>query len=83
MKVPVGPSSQPTQHPHEKEQGGQKLVLNMISTAMYGAVGQVEDNKMVNMQLAMINSIGRGVKMVMQKLSGIMKKPKVNCSMVL
>jgi len=47
----------------------QKLVLNMISTAVMIQLGRVEDNKMVNMQLTNDKLIDRGVKMVMQHLN--------------
>lgn len=47
----------------------QKLVLNMISTAVMIQLGRVEDNQMVNMQLSNDKLVDRGVKMVMQQLS--------------
>ena len=47
----------------------QKLVLNMISTAVMIQLGRVEDNKMVNMQLSNDKLIDRGVKMVMEHLN--------------
>ncbi|MCW5912662.1 MAG: N-acetylmuramic acid 6-phosphate etherase [Cyclobacteriaceae bacterium] len=43
----------------------QKLVLNMISTAVMIRLGRVEDNKMVNMQLTNDKLVDRGVRMVM------------------
>lgn len=46
----------------------QKLILNMISTAVMIQLGRVEDNKMVNMQLTNEKLLDRGVKMVMEKL---------------
>jgi N-acetylmuramic acid 6-phosphate etherase len=46
----------------------QKLVLNMISTAVMIQLGRVEDNKMVNMQLSNVKLVDRGVKMVMEGL---------------
>lgn len=46
----------------------QKLVLNMISTAVMIQLGRVEDNRMVNMQLTNAKLVDRGVKMVMEKL---------------
>lgn len=46
----------------------QKLVLNMISTAVMIQLGRVEDNKMVNMQLSNKKIIDRGTKMVMEQL---------------
>jgi len=48
----------------------QKLVLNMISTAVMIQLGRVEDNKMVNMQLTNDKLVDRGTKMLMEK-SGI------------
>lgn len=47
----------------------QKLVLNMISTAVMIQLGRVEDNKMVNMQLTNEKLVDRGVKMLMEKIS--------------
>jgi N-acetylmuramic acid 6-phosphate etherase len=47
----------------------QKLVLNMISTAVMIQLGRVEDNKMVNMQLSNVKLVDRGVKMVMEGLT--------------
>ena len=47
----------------------QKLVLNMISTAVMIQLGRVEDNKMVNMQLTNDKLIDRGVKIVMERLN--------------
>jgi N-acetylmuramic acid 6-phosphate etherase len=46
----------------------QKLVLNMISTAVMIQLGRVEDNKMVNMQLTNEKLVKRGIKMVMEEL---------------
>jgi len=45
----------------------QKLVLNMISTAVMIQLGRVEDNKMVNMQLTNEKLVDRGTKMLMEK----------------
>jgi N-acetylmuramic acid 6-phosphate etherase len=42
----------------------QKLVLNMISTAVMIKIGRVEDNKMVNMQLTNNKLVERGTLMV-------------------
>lgn len=44
---------------------GQKLVLNMISTAVMIKLGRVKGNKMVDMQLSNHKLVGRGVRMVM------------------
>lgn len=47
----------------------QKLVLNMVSTAVMIRLGRVEDNKMVNMQLTNSKLIDRGVAMIMEQLN--------------
>jgi N-acetylmuramic acid 6-phosphate etherase len=47
----------------------QKLVLNMISTAVMIRLGRVEDNKMVNMQLTNAKLVDRGIAMVMEQLN--------------
>ena len=46
----------------------QKLVLNMISTAVMIQIGRVEDNKMVNMKLSNDKLVDRGTKMLMDML---------------
>ncbi len=46
----------------------QKLVLNMISTAVMIKLGRVKDNKMVHMQLSNIKLVNRGVLMIMDEL---------------
>jgi len=46
----------------------QKLVLNMISTAVMIGLGRVEDNKMVNMQLTNEKLVDRGVHMLMKQI---------------
>lgn len=45
----------------------QKLVLNMISTAVMIQLGHVEDNKMVDMQLSNEKLVERGTKLIMSK----------------
>ena len=47
----------------------QKLVLNMISTAVMIRLGKVKGNKMVDMQLSNHKLVDRGVKMVMAELN--------------
>jgi N-acetylmuramic acid 6-phosphate etherase len=47
----------------------QKLVLNMISTAVMIKLGRVIGNKMVDMQLSNNKLVDRGTKMVMNQLS--------------
>lgn len=46
----------------------QKLVLNMISTAVMVKLGRVKGNKMVHMQLSNIKLVNRGVLMLMDEL---------------
>lgn len=45
----------------------QKLILNMISTAVMIRLGRVKDNRMVDMQLSNNKLIDRGTKMVMEQ----------------
>jgi N-acetylmuramic acid 6-phosphate etherase len=45
----------------------QKLILNMISTAVMIRLGRVLDNKMVDMQLANNKLLDRGTRMIMEK----------------
>ena len=47
----------------------QKLILNMVSTAVMIRLGRIEDNKMVDMQLSNNKLIDRGVRMIMEKSS--------------
>ncbi len=47
----------------------QKMVLNMISTAVMIKLGRVLDNQMVNMQLTNDKLLERGTHMVMQQLN--------------
>lgn len=47
----------------------QKMILNMISTAVMIKLGRVVDNKMVDMQLSNVKLVDRGVRMVMQQTS--------------
>ena len=42
----------------------QKLMLNMLSTAVMIRLGRVEGNRMVNMQLTNDKLVGRGTRMV-------------------
>lgn len=46
----------------------QKLVLNMISTAVMVQLGKVKGNRMVDMQLSNKKLVDRGVKMIMEML---------------
>lgn len=45
----------------------QKLILNMISTAVMIRLGRVEDNKMVDMRPTNNKLIERGIKMIMER----------------
>ena len=67
IEVVVGPEFV-TGSTRMKSGTAQKLVLNMISTAVMIQLGRVEDNKMVNMQLTNDKLVDRGVKMVMERL---------------
>lgn len=67
VEVVVGPEFV-TGSTRMKSGTAQKLVLNMISTAVMIQLGRVEDNSMVNMQLSNSKLIDRGVKMVMEQL---------------
>ncbi|MDR1783921.1 MAG: N-acetylmuramic acid 6-phosphate etherase [Dysgonamonadaceae bacterium] len=46
----------------------QKLVLNMISTALMIRLGRVKGNKMINMQLTNKKLVNRGTRMLMEEL---------------
>ncbi len=46
---------------------GQKMILNMISTAVMIQMGRVKGNKMVNMQLSNAKLIDRGTRMIMEE----------------
>lgn len=46
----------------------QKLVLNMISTALMIKIGRVKGNKMVNMQLSNIKLVDRGTRYLVEEL---------------
>jgi N-acetylmuramic acid 6-phosphate etherase len=67
IEVVVGPEFV-TGSTRMKSGTAQKLVLNMISTAVMIQIGRVEDNKMVNMLLSNDKLVDRGTKMVMEKL---------------
>ncbi len=67
IEIVVGPEFV-TGSTRMKSGTAQKLLLNMISTAVMVQLGRVDDNKMVNMQLTNDKLIDRGVKMVMDHL---------------
>ena len=66
IEVIVGPEFV-TGSTRMKSGTAQKLVLNMISTAVMIQIGRVEGNKMVNMQLTNDKIVDRGTKMLMEK----------------
>jgi N-acetylmuramic acid 6-phosphate etherase len=47
---------------------GQKMILNMITTAAMIKLGRVKGNRMVNMQLSNAKLVDRGTRMVMDEL---------------
>ncbi len=47
----------------------QKMILNMITTALMIKLGKVKGNRMVNMQLTNSKLIRRGTRMIMEELS--------------
>ena len=55
----------------------QKLILNMISTAVMIRLGRVEDNKMVDMQLTNNKLIDRGIRMIMEKIGCTYEKAEL------
>ena len=48
---------------------GQKLALNMLTTAAFIRLGRVRGNKMVDMQLSNVKLVDRGQRMLMDELS--------------
>lgn len=65
VEVIVGPEFV-TGSTRMKSGTAQKLVLNMLSTAVMIRIGRVEGNRMVNMQLTNSKLIDRGTRMVME-----------------
>ncbi|GGG99673.1 N-acetylmuramic acid 6-phosphate etherase [Parapedobacter pyrenivorans] len=66
IEVVVGPEFV-TGSTRMKSGTAQKLVLNMISTAVMIGLGLVEDNQMVNMQISNNKLVDRGIRMVMKQ----------------
>lgn len=66
VEVVVGPEFV-TGSTRMKSGTAQKLVLNMISTAVMIRIGRVEDTRMVNMQLTNSKLIDRGTRMLMNQ----------------
>ncbi len=67
IEVNVGPEFL-TGSTRMKSGTSQKLVLNMISTALMIRIGRVKGNKMVNMQLSNDKLVDRGTRYVMEGL---------------
>jgi N-acetylmuramic acid 6-phosphate etherase len=67
IEVVVGPEFV-TGSTRMKSGTAQKMVLNMISTAVMIKLGRIKGNKMVNMQLTNQKLFDRGVKMIMDEL---------------
>ena len=67
IEVVVGPEFV-TGSTRMKSGTAQKLVLNMISTAVMIKLGKVKGNKMVDMQLSNNKLVDRGAKMIMREL---------------
>ena len=67
IAVDVGPEFV-TGSTRMKSGTSQKLVLNMISTALMIRIGRVKGNKMVNMQLSNDKLVDRGTRYVMEGL---------------
>jgi N-acetylmuramic acid 6-phosphate etherase len=70
IEVVVGPEFI-TGSTRMKSGTAQKMVLNMISTAVMIKLGRIKGNKMVNMQLTNQKLFDRGVKMILDELNSI------------
>jgi N-acetylmuramic acid 6-phosphate etherase len=70
IEVVVGPEFI-TGSTRMKSGTAQKMVLNMISTAVMIKLGRIKGNKMVNMQLTNQKLFDRGVKMIVDELDSI------------
>lgn len=68
IAVDVGPEFV-TGSTRMKSGTSQKLVLNMISTALMIKIGRIKGNKMVNMQLSNDKLVDRGTRYVMEGLN--------------
>lgn len=68
IEVTVGPEFV-TGSSRMKAGTAQKLVLNMISTAVMIQLGRIKGNKMVDMQLSNDKLVDRGQRMLMQELN--------------
>lgn len=68
LEIVVGPEFV-TGSTRMKSGTSQKLVLNMISTAVMIKLGRVKGNKMVDMQLSNSKLVDRGIRMIMAELN--------------
>ena len=68
LEIVVGPEFV-TGSTRMKSGTSQKLVLNMISTAVMIKLGKVKGNKMVDMQLSNSKLVDRGIRMIMAELN--------------
>lgn len=68
IEVVVGPEFV-TGSTRMKSGTAQKLVLNMISTAVMIKLGKVKGNKMLDMQLSNNKLVDRGIRMLMQEIN--------------
>ncbi|MBV6654906.1 MAG: N-acetylmuramic acid 6-phosphate etherase [Mameliella sp.] len=75
LEVVVGPEFV-TGSTRMKAGTAQKLVLNMISTAVMIGLGRVVDNKMVDMQLSNQKLVDRGTKIIKNTLGGSYEEAK-------
>ena len=72
VEFPITPEVGPefvTGSTRMKSGTAQKIVLNMLSTALMIKLGRVKGNKMVDMQLSNNKLIDRGVKMIMDEIA--------------
>lgn len=67
IEIEVGPEFV-TGSTRMKSGTSQKLVLNMISTALMVRIGRVKGNKMVNMQLSNTKLVDRGTRYLVEEL---------------
>jgi N-acetylmuramic acid 6-phosphate etherase len=75
IEITVGPEYI-TGSSRMKSGTGQKMVLNMISTATMIKLGRIKGNRMVNMQLSNAKLVDRGTKMVAEELGIDSKQAK-------
>jgi N-acetylmuramic acid 6-phosphate etherase len=68
LEIVVGPEFV-TGSTRMKAGTAQKLVLNMISTAVMIRLGRIKGNKMVDMQLTNDKLINRGTRFIMEELN--------------